>query len=196
MAENPMDSVSKLRPEERLSHGCSRINTDKRVLEFLHPCSIGADPWLRQERTPVATDPFIIAGKPITPTSEIPLFTGSLVSIIIPCCGMLEYTKLCVPSVLKHSRQPFELIFLDIGSLDGMVQYLAGLTAALGPPLPVLRERAGVRVRVGVVRAATDLDIKDACKEALAGARGEYVVLLNNDTVVTSGWLNSSSLSR
>ena len=69
----------------------------------------------------MATDPFILAGKPITPTSEIPLFTGSLVSIIIPCCGMLEYTRLCVPSVLKHSRQPFELIFLDIGSLDGGV---------------------------------------------------------------------------
>jgi glycosyltransferase involved in cell wall biosynthesis len=50
-----------------------------------------------------------------------------LVSIVIPCCGMLEYTKLCVPSILKHSRPPFELIFIDIGSLDGTAEYLAGL---------------------------------------------------------------------
>ena len=54
-----------------------------------------------------------------------------LVSIIIPCCGMLDYTKLCVPSVLRHSREPFELIFLDIGSLDGTAEYLAGLRDGL-----------------------------------------------------------------
>jgi hypothetical protein len=48
-----------------------------------------------------------------------------LTSVLIPCCGQLEYTKLCVPSLLKHSRQPFELVFLDIGSLDGTAEYLA-----------------------------------------------------------------------
>src|SRR5438309_11252694 len=95
-----------------------------------------------------------------------------LVSIIIPCCGMLEYTKLCVPSILRHSREPFELIFLDIGSLDGTAEYLAGL-----------RDGLASRLRVEVSRAATDLDIKSACQEALRLARGEYVSLLNNDTV-------------
>ena len=33
---------------------------------------------------------------------------GPLVSIIIPCCGMLEYTKLLLPSILQHTRPPFE----------------------------------------------------------------------------------------
>jgi hypothetical protein len=23
---------------------------------------------------------------------------------LVPCCGQLEYTKLCVPSLLRHSR--------------------------------------------------------------------------------------------
>src|SRR5438309_5103067 len=53
-----------------------------------------------------------------------------LASLLIPCCGQLEYTKLCVPSVLQHTRAPFELIFLDIGSLDGTADYLAGVQAA------------------------------------------------------------------
>lgn len=101
-----------------------------------------------------------------------------LVSILIPCCGMLEYTKLCVPSILKYSRQPYELIFLDIGSLDGTAEYLAGV-ATVHPS-----------IRVEIVRTQTDLGIGDACRDALARARGEYLVLLNNDTVVTSGWLN------
>jgi GT2 family glycosyltransferase len=100
-----------------------------------------------------------------------------LVSIIIPCCGMLEYTKICVPSILRHTREPYELIFVDIGSLDGTAEYLAGLSAS-------------ARLRIEVVRAATDLDISAACKEAIRLARGEHLVLLNNDTVVTDGWLS------
>src|SRR5580704_6814514 len=103
-----------------------------------------------------------------------------LVSIVIPCCGMLEYTKLCVPSVLRCSREPFELIFLDVGSLDGTAEYLAGL-----------RDGVQSQLRVEVCRALTDLDLKEACQEALKKARGEYVCLLNNDTVVTPKWLDA-----
>src|SRR5687767_1619562 len=83
-----------------------------------------------------------------------------LVSILIPCCGMLEYTKLCVPSVLEHSRPPFELIFLDIGSLDGTAEYLAGVAAA-------------AQVRVDVLRTDTDLGIPQLCREGLSRAKGE-----------------------
>ncbi len=82
-----------------------------------------------------------------------------------------------MPSVLRHSRSPFELIFLDIGSLDGTAEYLAGI-------------RDATQVRVEIVRTQTDLGIPEACTEALAQARGEFVVLLNNDTVVTSSWLD------
>src|SRR5438067_3406640 len=103
-----------------------------------------------------------------------------LVSIIIPCCGMLEYSKLCMPSVLRFSREPFELIFLDVGSLDGTAEYLAGL-----------RDGLANRIRVEVCRAATDLDIAEACKEAIGKARGEFICLLNNDTVVTPSWLDA-----
>src|SRR5262245_43552706 len=113
-------------------------------------------------------------------TAEAPigvLGTG-LVSVLVPCCGQLEYTKVCVPALLRHSRPPFELIFLDVGSLDGTAEYLAGLAAACP-------------VRVAVARAGTDLDIPRACREALAQARGEYLALVNNDTIVTEGWLNA-----
>src|SRR5579859_499213 len=78
-----------------------------------------------------------------------------LVSIVIPCCRMLDYTRLCVPSVLRHSRAPFELIFLDIGSLDGTAEYLAGL-----------RDGLSNRVRVEICRAATDLSIPDPVTRA------------------------------
>ena len=109
----------------------------------------------------------------LTSLISITCVVRGLVSIVVPCCGMLEYTKLCVPSVLRHSREPFELIFLDVGSLDGTAEYLAGL-------------RDGqVNRRIEICRATTDLDISSACKDALRLARGEFVCLLNNDTVVT-----------
>ena len=65
---------------------------------------------------------------------------------------------------------------LDIGSLDGTAEYLAGIKAA-------------TPFRAEIVRTASDLGIADACKEAIREARGDYLVLLNNDTVVTEGWL-------
>jgi GT2 family glycosyltransferase len=116
-----------------------------------------------------------------TSMTDTTIAVGSgLTSIVIPCCGMLEYTKLCVPSVMECSREPYELIFLDIGSLDGTAEYLCGIRHGLAK-----------RARVEVCRAASDLDIKDACQEALQKVRGEFVVLLNNDTVVVSRWLDS-----
>ncbi len=99
-----------------------------------------------------------------------------LVSVLVPCCGQLEYTRLLVPSLLRHTHTPVELVFLDIGSLDGTAEYLAGVQAA-------------APVRVEVVRTPTDTGIAAACQEALARTRGNYVVLLNNDTVVTHDWL-------
>jgi GT2 family glycosyltransferase len=117
-------------------------------------------------------------GTRTAPLGELPAAVGTgLVSVLIPCCGGLEYTKLCVPSLLRHSRPPTELIFLDIGSLDGTAEYLAGIQAA-------------AQVRVEVVRAATDLDIGRTCAQALQQARGEFLVLLNNDCIVPAGWLN------
>src|SRR5262249_55809836 len=103
-----------------------------------------------------------------------------LVSLLIPCCGMLDYTKLCLPSVLRHTREPFELIFLDIGSLDGTAGYLARL-----------RDGVHNRVRREVCRAATDLHIPEAVEDAIQACRGEYVCLLNNDTIVTPKWLDA-----
>ncbi len=114
----------------------------------------------------------------VNPNFPVSVLTpAGLVSILMPCCGMLEYTKLSVPSVLKYSRPPFEIIFLDIGSLDGTAEYLAGI-------------RDAASVRVEIVRTVTDAGIGDAVKEAIQLARGEYLVLLNNDTIVTDAWLN------
>ncbi len=99
-----------------------------------------------------------------------------LVSILIPCCGQLEYTRLCVPSIFRNSGGPYEVIFIDVGSMDGTPEYLEGVAAA-------------APVRMETVRTPGDSRFNETCTEALRRANGDFVVWLNNDTIVTDSWL-------
>jgi O-antigen biosynthesis protein len=104
------------------------------------------------------------------------LQTDKLASLLVACCGQLEYTRLCVPSLLRHSRPPYELLFLDALSLDGTAEYLAGIADA-SP------------VRVEVVRVAHPTAPAELQGSEVLQVRGDFVALVNNDTVVTAGWL-------
>jgi GT2 family glycosyltransferase len=128
------------------------------------------DPW---SLIHVAASEQGTAWLPVPPQTEE---SARLVSVVIPCCGQLEFTRRCVPALLRHSRPPFELIFLDIGSLDGTADYLAGVAAA-------------APARVELVRTAGELDFHAVCVEGFKRARAEFLVWLNNDTIVPAGWL-------
>lgn len=101
---------------------------------------------------------------------------STLVSIVVPCCGQLEYTRLSLPRLLRHSRPPFELICVDVGSLDGTPDYLCGVADA-------------APVRVEVVRQGSVRDFGVAVGEAFGQARGEFVAWVNNDVLVPKLWL-------
>ena len=98
-------------------------------------------------------------------------------SIIVPCWNQLEFTRQCIAALKGHTRPPWELIVIDNGSTDGTADYLAGV-----------RDMAAVPVTV--VSNATNLGFPAAINQGLQVARGEYLVLLNNDVVVTDGWLD------
>ena len=114
------------------------------------------------------------------PSGGAGAFVGAgLVSVVILCCNELRYTQLCLNSVFRHTRRPYELVLIDNGSTDGTPAYLDAIRSAPGPE------------RVTVVRNEINLGFTPGCNQGIARATGRYVVLLNNDTVVTDGWLGA-----
>lgn len=102
-------------------------------------------------------------------------------SIVIPVWNEVEYTRQCVESIFACTRSPFELILVDNGSTDGTPDYLAELRAR--------RDPGGHCLGVRVIGNPENLGFGLACNQGMAAALGRYVVILNNDTVVTEGWL-------
>jgi GT2 family glycosyltransferase len=102
--------------------------------------------------------------------------TPPVVSVVIPCCGQLEFTRLCATSLFQHSRAPFELVFVDLDSMDGTPEFLSGILTASNLPVQVLQ-------------LSGNAGFAEAWNRGISLARADYVVLLNNDTVVTGFWL-------
>jgi GT2 family glycosyltransferase len=103
-----------------------------------------------------------------------PLFPRA--SVIVITFDNLACTRACLESVLACTALPgYEIVVVDNGSTDGTVAYLERLRRAV-PGVRVLRHRRNE----GFARAVN---------RGLRAARGDTLVLLNNDTVVTPGWL-------
>lgn len=109
---------------------------------------------------------------------DIPWFQPQtdLVSIVVLAHNNLEVTAQCLESVYQHTSRDFELILVDNGSTEDVASYAAALQAAHG--------------NVTYLRNEENQGYAYGCNQGLAVARGEYVVLLNNDVLVTPGWLS------
>lgn len=108
-----------------------------------------------------------------------------ITSIIIPCYNQLKYTKLCLESVMKYTAVPYELILIDNGSFDGTFEYFKTLKAQ-----NFRGEREKLRLySVRLIRNTKNLGYTEVCNQGIKIAKGDYILLLNNDTIVTKGWL-------
>lgn len=96
-----------------------------------------------------------------------------VVSVVIPVHGKWRYTRACLVALsATSSTVPFEVIVVDDKSPDAT--------------LARLRHAHDVRV----VALAKNQGYVGACNAGISAAKGEYVVLLNNDTRVRPTWLD------
>ncbi len=92
-------------------------------------------------------------------------------SIIMLSWNAPEYTKIAVNSIRAQTRGDYEIIIVDNGSEP--------------ETLAALRELDDVRI----IYNTENKGFAYGCNQGIAAARGRYAVLLNNDVVVTDGWL-------
>ncbi len=101
-----------------------------------------------------------------------------LVSIVMLTYNQLDDTKLCVESLFKHTTDVnYELIFVDNGSTkDDTISYLDGLK----------KEHKNIKT----IYNKENLGFACANNQGIELAEGDYVLLLNNDVILTDGWLS------
>ncbi len=100
--------------------------------------------------------------------------TAPRFSVIIPVFNKFEFTARCLLSLAELvQKEPFEIIVVDDGSSDQTKPTLSGLS--------------GLRFH----RNPANLGFVDSCNVGARMATGEYLVFLNNDTLVTPGWIEA-----
>lgn len=93
-------------------------------------------------------------------------------SIVIPVYDAFDHTLACLDAIREQAgERPFEVIVSDDGSVDAT------------------RELESVVAGVRVVRSPSNRGFIDACNRGAAASRGEFLVFLNNDTLVSERWL-------
>jgi GT2 family glycosyltransferase len=94
------------------------------------------------------------------------------ISLVIALYNQVDYTRRCIESIVACTPHPYELILVDNASVDGTADYVGGLPATL-------------------IRNDTNLGCAKAWNQGIRASRGEAIGILNNDIVVTPGWLEN-----
>jgi len=94
-----------------------------------------------------------------------------LVSIVILNYNGIRHLAPCLDSIARNTPEEHEVIVFDNASTDGSKEYLRS------------------RKDIILVESLENLGCPPARARAMALARGDYLIFLDNDTVVTKGWV-------
>lgn len=120
-------------------------------------------------RTPL----YLPAAQAFAPFS-VPSSDAPQVSIVIPVYNHVQHTLACLRALAAHPPAvPCEILVVDDGSSDQTTQWMPRIS--------------GLRYEV----RAQNGGFIEACNDGVSRARGDHVVLLNNDTVPQPGWLDA-----
>lgn len=96
-----------------------------------------------------------------------------LVSIVLVTYNQFNYTRECLESIRKNTNVKYELIFIDNASSDKTV-------------LNLIQDE-----EIILIQNKSNIGFPAAANKGIKAAKGKYILLLNNDTVLTEGWLEN-----
>jgi O-antigen biosynthesis protein len=94
------------------------------------------------------------------------------VTLVIPVRNQFMHTMQCLESIQRMKKLPYEIVVVDNGSTDSTAEYLKS------PP-------------VQVITNWTDFGHPKAWNQGIRAAGGDVIGILDNDIVVTPGWLSA-----
>lgn len=101
-----------------------------------------------------------------------PAFERGMVSIVTLSWNAPEFTIKALQSIRQNTSEPYEVIVVDNGSGPETLKALAGIDDP----------------HVRIIYNKTNRGFSGGNNDGIANARGDYVILLNNDVIVTPGW--------
>lgn len=111
------------------------------------------------------------------PPKESSKGKGPRVSIIILTYNNIKHTKACLYSILAFSNYSnLELVIVDNNSQDGSPEFLKGFKSKHG--------------NVKLILNKTNKGFSGGCNQGVEAATGDYLIFLNNDTIVTPDWVH------
>ncbi len=131
--------------------------------------------WAEQGQIAIGTIRRSHAAEPVVEELRIPggVAPEPQVSVVIPVYNKIDYTLACLDSIARHPPQAsIEILVVDDGSSDTTATRLAS------------------RDDIRYLRNPKNLGFVGSCNRGAQAARGEFILFLNNDTVVLEGWLD------
>ena len=98
-----------------------------------------------------------------------------LVDIVIPTFNKEKYTVQCIASIVKHTSD-FRIIWIDNGSEESSREEVVDVLSTI-PHMYIQNP-----TNQGFVRAVN---------QGLQASNSQYIVILNNDTIVTPDWFDN-----
>lgn len=94
------------------------------------------------------------------------------ISIVILTYNSIQDLPRCLNSIKEKTKVSYEIIVVDNNSTDGTREYLQN-----------------AQLEIQIILNSENVGFASGCNIGIKAATGEYVVLLNPDTVVTKDWL-------
>jgi glycosyltransferase involved in cell wall biosynthesis/Tfp pilus assembly protein PilF len=95
---------------------------------------------------------------------------SQLLSILIVNFNGLQHLRPCLDSIRRNKAERYEIIILDNASTDGSLEFLRSQEDII------------------LIENGNNIGCPPARAKLMAQAKGDYLILLDNDTVVTKNW--------